>query len=179
MSRLEALSPQWSQINALLDEALALPAGERARWLESLSSERAAFKDTLCELLALSAGVETNDFLGTLPRISALPADAHEPAAGMRIGPYQLISELGRGGMGAVWLAERADGQLKRRVALKLPRQAWGSALAQRLARERDILASLEHSNIARLYDAGIDAQGRPSTRTAVSVLSRFGSALH
>jgi eukaryotic-like serine/threonine-protein kinase len=162
MSRLEALSPQWSQINALLDEALALPAGERARWLESLSSERAAFKDTLCELLALSAGVETNDFLGTLPRIAALPADAHEPAAGMRIGPYQLISELGRGGMGAVWLAERADGQLKRRVALKLPRQAWGSALAQRLARERDILASLEHSNIARLYDAGIDVQGRP-----------------
>jgi serine/threonine-protein kinase len=64
--------------------------------------------------------------------------------------------------MGAVWLAERADGSLKRQVALKLPRASWSVGLAQRMARERDILASLEHPNIARLYDAGTDAQGRP-----------------
>ena len=64
--------------------------------------------------------------------------------------------------MGAVWLAERADGQLKRQVALKLPRLAWGGGLAERLARERDILASLAHPNIARLYDAGVDQHGRP-----------------
>ena len=62
--------------------------------------------------------------------------------------------------MGTVWLAERADGQLKRQVALKLPHLAWGGALTERLARERDILASLEHAHIARLYDAGVDAQG-------------------
>ncbi len=78
------------------------------------------------------------------------------------VGPYRLISELGRGGMGAVWLAERPDGQLKRQVALKLPHLSWGGALAERLDRERDILASLEHAHIARLYDAGLDHQGRP-----------------
>ena len=64
--------------------------------------------------------------------------------------------------MGAVWLAERADGHLKRPVALKLPRLAWGAGLTERLARERDILATLAHPHIARLYDAGIDQQGRP-----------------
>ncbi len=83
--------------------------------------------------------------------------------AGMLVGPYRLLREIGTGGMGAVWLAERADGMLKRRVALKLPRLAWDiPGLAGRMERERDILAELEHQNIARLYDAGVDAQGRP-----------------
>ena len=64
--------------------------------------------------------------------------------------------------MGVVWLAERFDGSLKRRVALKLPRLTWGAGMAERMARERDIDALLEHPNIARLYDAGVDSRGRP-----------------
>ena len=64
--------------------------------------------------------------------------------------------------MSAVWLAERADGSLKRKVALKLPLLSWAPGLSERFARERDILATLEHPHIARLYDAGLDAQGRP-----------------
>ena len=65
--------------------------------------------------------------------------------------------------MSSVWVAERTDGLLKRRVALKLPHLGWALPdLAERMARERDILASLEHPNIARLYDAGVDADGRP-----------------
>jgi hypothetical protein len=64
--------------------------------------------------------------------------------------------------MGTVWLAERADGQLKRRCALKLPAFAWSDALRERMAQERDILASLDHPHIARLLDAGADEQGRP-----------------
>ncbi|MFT3913058.1 MAG: serine/threonine-protein kinase [Anaeromyxobacteraceae bacterium] len=92
---------------------------------------------------------------------------AQEPGAasgvGDRVGPYVLLRELGRGGLGAVWLAERADGQLARRVALKLPRWAADPAgLHRRMARERDTLAAMEHPNIARLYDAGVDASGRP-----------------
>jgi serine/threonine protein kinase/tetratricopeptide (TPR) repeat protein len=163
MSRLPALSARWGEISALLDEALALPPDERARWLEALGGDSASLKDTLRELL--DEGVETNELLATLPRLALAPAPdaaASEPAAGLLVGPYRLISELGRGGMGSVWLAERADGQLKRRVALKLPRLAWGTATAERLARERDILASLAHPYVARLYDAGVDAQGRP-----------------
>ena len=104
------------------------------------------------------AEVETATFLATAPK----PARMGHAGAGDMVGPYRLISELGHGGMGAVWLAERPDGQLKRQVALKLPHLVWGGALAERLNRERDILASLEHSHIARLYDAGVDSQGRP-----------------
>lgn len=83
--------------------------------------------------------------------------------AGQRIGPYRLIRELGRGGMGAVWLAERADGQHTRQVALKVPLvENLNWLLAARFARERSILASLEHPGIARLYDAGVDKETQP-----------------
>src|SRR5262249_11318018 len=82
--------------------------------------------------------------------------------AGDRIGPYRLLQQLGAGGMATVWLAERADGALQRQVALKLPHVGWALGLTQRMARERDILATLEHPHIARLYDAGSTASGRP-----------------
>jgi len=162
---LSNLAPRWPEISALLDQALALPAAERAAWLDGLSIEPASLKDTLRGLLAAQGQVETDDFLNTLPKLEAAgntTGIVDEPAAGDSVGPYRLLRELGRGGMGAVWLAERADGHLKRPVALKLPRLAWGGALTERLARERDILATLTHPNIARLYDAGVDAIGRP-----------------
>ncbi|MCX8115392.1 MAG: serine/threonine-protein kinase, partial [Burkholderiaceae bacterium] len=82
---------------------------------------------------------------------------------GAAIGPYRLLRLLGAGGMGAVWLAERTDMLQGRQVALKLPRLLTGrGALAERLAREREILAALNHPNIARLYDAGLAADGQP-----------------
>ena len=88
---------------------------------------------------------------------------APERASGQRIGPYRLIKELGRGGMGVVWLAERADGQHSRQVALKMPLvENLNWLLAARFARERNILASLEHPGIARLYDAGVDQATQP-----------------
>jgi eukaryotic-like serine/threonine-protein kinase len=157
----------WPAVSALLDEALALPEAEREPWLASLEGERAAFSDTLRELLSQvsqAAAVNTDDFLATLPRFtqSAARGPLAELAVGDTIGPYRLLAELGSGGMGAVWLAERADGALKRKVALKLPRMVWAKGLAERMARERDILATLEHPNIARLYDAGVDQHGRP-----------------
>ncbi|MFN9573102.1 MAG: protein kinase domain-containing protein, partial [Betaproteobacteria bacterium] len=154
----------WSEVSALLDEVLALPPEARDGFVEALSGERAAHKDTLVSLLAQAAGVETEDFLATLPAIGlpAVAACAAQPASGVEVGPYRLIEELGSGGMGAVWLAERADGSLKRKVALKLPRIGWDPSFAQRSLRERDILAALEHPHIARLYDAGVDALGRP-----------------
>ncbi len=84
-------------------------------------------------------------------------------AVGTMVGAYRLLRELGVGGMGEVWLAERADGTLRRRVALKLPTLGVRrSVLVQRFERERDILAALEHPHIARLYDAGFAADGQP-----------------
>jgi serine/threonine-protein kinase len=153
----------WPVFNRLLDAALELPPGERLSWLEALGPEHERLKPALRALLLRSGGVETA-WLATLPRgDAALPAvDESDLAAGAVVGPYRLLRELGVGGMGAVWLAERADGSLKRQVALKLPRTSWTRGLAERLARERDILAALEHPHIARLYDAGTDAQGRP-----------------
>jgi len=162
---LPSLTPaNWPAVSALLDEALALPEAERDTFVQSLVGERAQFRDTLRELLSRASGVETDEFLATLPRLTRVAerGPLTELAAGETIGPYRLLSELGTGGMGAVWLAERSDGALKRKVALKLPRLVWARGLAERMARERDILASLEHPHIAHLYDAGVDQHGRP-----------------
>ena len=164
MTPLSPFEAHWPAISALLDEALSLPVPERAGWLESLAGEQSLHRETLRALLAHQADVETDDFLNVLPKldIADVKASAGRPAAGDSVGAYRLIAEIGQGGMGTVWLAERADGLMNRRVALKLPRIVWGEAFAERLAREREILATLEHEHIARLYDAGIDAQGRP-----------------
>ncbi len=164
MTPLAAFATGWQQLSALLDEALNLPASAHASWLAGLSGERATHMEALRALLEHHAVVETGDFLERLPRlpVDAAAAATGQPEAGAQVGAYRLISEIGQGGMGTVWLAERADGLMNRRVALKLPRIVWGGAFAERLAREREILAGLEHPHIARLYDAGIDAHGRP-----------------
>ncbi|MEO7009311.1 MAG: serine/threonine-protein kinase [Caldimonas sp.] len=164
-----ALHAEWPALNALLDDALAQPPAARAAWLDALQGANAAQRAALAAILTDAAAVETEEFLGALPRFGA----PHEAAAtaeagiealapGAEIGPYRLLQALGRGGMGEVWLAERSDAQPRRKVALKLPHLSWEPGLAARLERERDILASLEHPHIARLYDAGIDRHGRP-----------------
>jgi eukaryotic-like serine/threonine-protein kinase len=166
MSRLGALAERWRDIDALLDEALELAPARRDAWLDALPAEHAPLRDTLRRLLATQAAVESANFLGSLPGI-ARGSDAELAVAGIEpgahVGPYRLIEELGRGGMGAVWLAERADGAFTRQVALKLPLlSGLRPELAARFERERDILARLEHPNIARFYDAGVRADGLP-----------------
>ena len=119
----------WQAFSQLLDQALELAPGERLRWVDTLGAEHDALKPALRSVLARGAGVETANWLATLPHEAAsLPADDDsdlQPDA--LVGPYRLLRELGVGGMGAVWLAERADGTLKRQVALKLPRRVLGS----------------------------------------------------
>ena len=164
MNPLSRFAVDWPAISALLDEALNLPASEHASWLTGLAGEQAVHREALRTLLAHRPGVETDDFLREMPQLDIADEDSPSDSvgAGTQVGSYRLISEIGRGGMGTVWLADRADGMMKRRVALKLPRIVWGDAFAQRLAREREILATLEHEHIARLYDAGVDTLGRP-----------------
>ena len=148
------------RLNALLEQALALPESEREGWLRALPLEQQVFAPLLTSMLA-RASVETDTFMRA-PVNLAVDDDPVADQVGDEVGPYRLIRELGAGGMANVWLAERSDGTLKRTVALKLPRLGWALGLAQRMARERDILAALEHPNIARLYDAGVTAAGRP-----------------
>src|SRR5271166_4504333 len=159
---------QMALMSRLLDEALPLDAAARRVWLERLSPEYRELAQYLREAL-LPEESQAADFqsLSTLPKLDA--ADQEGPVAasglqpGARVGPYELIRLLGAGGMAEVWLARRADGAFHREVALKLPMLTNRRAdLEQRFARERDILASLEHPLIARLYDAGIDPKGLP-----------------
>lgn len=158
----------WAELSQLLDLALDRPVPEREQWLETLPPQFEGLKPRLRELLSRAALVETGDFLKTLPKLDLDPNDLTQPGArgdqpGDLIGPYRLLRELGSGGMGAVWLAERTDGLINRSVALKLPHGAWKRAgLAERMAREREILATLAHPNIAHLYDAGLTADGQP-----------------
>lgn len=163
---MQKIAPEdWKQLFELLDTALELPPDRQQAWLETLDSSRAALKPALLELLAKRASVQTNEALSALPRFTEVGEAVRPgalPRAGDRVGPYRLLRELGSGGMGTVWLAERADGAFRRNVALKLPHVTWLGGLAERMARERDILAGLEHPNIARLYDAGVDELGRP-----------------
>jgi serine/threonine protein kinase/tetratricopeptide (TPR) repeat protein len=159
----------WKSLNRLLDEALEMPPDTIEHWLDGLPAEAEPLKPRLRALLAQAARIETGDFLETLPRFEladhelAPPAPPPADCAGDQIGPYRLVRELGTGGMGVVWLAERVDGLIARPVALKLPHGAWKRAgLAERMSREREILATLTHPNIAHLYDAGLAADGQP-----------------
>ena len=162
-----ATPAEWLEIFALLDTALDLEPTKHDAWLAALSPDKARLAPLLKELLQTHATGGASDFM-RLPATFALPELTPSSAplalqASAQIGPYRLLREIGQGGMATVWLAERADGLLDRQVALKLPHMSWGStALAERMARERNILASLTHPNIARLYDAGIAADGRP-----------------
>ena len=155
---------QLQQMNSLLQAALDLPETQRDAWLQALPPEHRALKPLLQAMLK-RASVETDDFMRQpvgLAADSLLADAAAAERAGDRVGPYRLLQQLGAGGMATVWLAERADGALQRQVALKLPHAGWTIGLAQRMARERDILAALEHPHIARLYDAGTAESGRP-----------------
>ncbi len=172
--RLATLAP-------LLDAMLALPPHERAAWVAALGPEHAAEQPLLRDMLDDLSVSQGSRAMADDSLWQAWPAqlqqvldehaagvgavDPPAPAfeAGQAIGPYRLVRLLGEGGMGTVWLAERADGAFTRQVAMKLPLAGpQRLRLNERLARERDILASLVHPRIARLYDAGVADDGQP-----------------
>jgi len=158
---------QWARLRDLLDQALDLSPSERAAWLAAMPPEHATLAPRLRALLSHADGESARqDLLQTLPKVETRDFAQLSPPAdrsGELVGPYRLLRQLGEGGMASVWLAERVDWPEHRRVALKLPHGAWRRAgLVERFARERSILATLEHPHIARLYDAGVTPAGQP-----------------
>jgi eukaryotic-like serine/threonine-protein kinase len=155
------------EVLALLQTGLDLPADQRGAWLASLEAANSRLTPTVAALLQRHAEHETDDFLQDLARFTSGATQgaggvAPQPVAGGIVGPYRLLNAIGEGGMSSVWLAERTDGVLRRKIALKLPHWWALSKLTERATQEREILASLEHPSIARLYDAGVTQDGRP-----------------
>jgi serine/threonine protein kinase len=160
---------EYKVLSKLLDTALDLPAASVSVWLAQLDTQYEPYKATLRALLESRARAETTNFLQGLPTFKDEPRHSPGPARhsdfieGATVGPYSLMRELGRGGMAVVWLAKRSDGSIARDIALKLPfAEVIGRRFAERFARERDILASLSHAHIARLYDAGVTESAQP-----------------
>ena len=156
-----------ARMSELLDEALSMDVPQRRGWLERFGATHAELVPALRQSLFPSTGSDRASIkVDTLPRLRRAAGETQASASltpGERIGPYELVQPLGAGGMAEVWLARRADGAFTRRVAVKVPlRTARRPDLVDRFGQERDILAGLEHINIARMYDAGLTAEGMP-----------------
>ncbi|HKQ88925.1 MAG TPA: serine/threonine-protein kinase [Candidatus Acidoferrales bacterium] len=149
----------WREVSPYLDEALALPEAERAVWLEALRKSKPHIAEVVFTFLEDHRAMEEQRFLEDSPE-----QPGTEPfSRGQSVGAYRLISPIGQGGMGRVWLAERSDGRFERRVAVKFLQVSLGTqAGTERFKREGHILGSLVHPHIAELIDAGVMADGQP-----------------
>jgi non-specific serine/threonine protein kinase/serine/threonine-protein kinase len=152
---------EWRRARAVFDGAVEREDEERSAFLREACGDDAALRATVEALLRADAGGT-----GALERPAWDEIPAADPAAalvGARLGAYEIVSVVGQGGMGVVYRAVRVDDQFRREVAVKLVRGGMDSALVlERFRQEREILAGLDHPNIARLLDAGRTADGRP-----------------
>jgi serine/threonine-protein kinase len=156
---------RWRTLEALLEQALDLSPEERAAYLDASCSGDAELRGEIEALLAADAS--SGAFLER-PAVELAPELLDEPApedaadvAGRRVGAWRVVKEIGRGGMGTVYLAERDDGAFTQTAALKMLRRGLDTDdIVERFRRERQILARLEHPNIARLLDGGATEDG-------------------
>jgi serine/threonine-protein kinase len=157
---MSTLSPdQWHVLSPYLDQALTLSEVERASWLAAIREENPTLADQLQELLNEHRVVEQKAYLEKSPDLPALG----QGLSGQVVGAYRLISLVGQGGMGSVWLAERSDGRFERKAAVKfLSAALMGHGGEERFKREGAILGRFSHPNIAELLDAGVTSAGQP-----------------
>ncbi len=157
---MSTLTPdQWQALSPYLDRALAMAEDERGAWLSSLGERDPALAAQLAALLSEHRVLAQEGFLEN--RRLALPNPTG--LAGQTLGPYTLISQIGQGGMGSVWLARRSDGRFERQAAVKFVNIALaGRATEERFKREGSILGRLTHPHIADLLDAGVSSDGQP-----------------
>src|SRR5690606_5561964 len=167
-----SVSPdRWQQIDALFEAALDVPTDDRSTFLDAACADDPALRHEVEARPAASHDAEAflePDQTGlTEPLWAALAAEmvADEKTTGEaeQVGIYRIREPVGRGGMSTVYLAERADGTFEQQVALKLMRAVPGRHdLEARFRAERQILASLNHPHIARVFDGGMAEDGRP-----------------
>ena len=156
---------ELAALGRLLDTALDLPDDNaRADWLAQLGAEHEALKPRLMQLLAAHSApcppLDRGLPLSGLLRTGSEHGGGFSP--GMVLGPYQLVRQLGQGGMSEVWLARRTDSQGAPPVALKLPAVSLGGrSFLARFARERQFLERLDHPGIAKLVEAGVSDSGQ------------------
>jgi serine/threonine protein kinase len=156
---------RWEKVKAVLGTALELPDDDRPMYLDQQCGNDISLRNEIELLLRGERNVEPQ-FLGetALAQVAAalIPIEDN-PWIGRRVGVYKIVEQIGSGGMGEVYRAFRADDQYRKEVALKLIRAGQDSgAVIARFKNERQILASLEHPNIARLLDGGTTEEGVP-----------------
>jgi non-specific serine/threonine protein kinase/serine/threonine-protein kinase len=150
---------RWGEIKAVLAGVLETDASERSATLDRLCHDDAELRREVEALLSFETKADAVLNSVVAPG-AALRTETPAPSA---IGPYRVLREIGHGGMGVVYLGERADGQFRKQVAIKLITSGRHDAgLERRFRRERQILAQLEHSGIARLLDGGSTEEGQP-----------------
>ncbi len=159
------MTPQrWAQIRQVFDGALERPAKDRAAYLRVLCARDEELRHEVESLLR--SHEQSDEFLETpAAQLSQIISqeDISEYPQGYRIGPYQFERRIGRGGMGAVWLATRFDKEYKKQVAIKMVKRGMNSQeILRRFRTERQVLANLDHPNIARLIDGGSTPDGLP-----------------
>src|SRR5579864_4646036 len=137
----------WRRVKDIVADALDLPRSRRAAFLDARCADASIRRE-------VDALLSSDDLDGPFLEVEQAPD---------RLGPYRMINEIGRGGMGAVYLAERDDGQFEQRVAIKVIKRGMDTAaLLERFFAERRILARLTHPGITRVFDGGMTPDGRP-----------------
>ena len=152
------MSPEtWQEIKRIFDAAVELTPSAQGAYLDSVCRDATARREVEKMLAADYATVLDHSPLATHSFAEGARLE------GRRIGRYRIVSEVGRGGMGAVFAAVRDDGQFEQKVAVKVILSGLNTdTIARRFRNERQILASLEHPNIARLLDGGMSDDGLP-----------------
>ncbi|MEP0545650.1 MAG: serine/threonine-protein kinase [Rhodothermales bacterium] len=154
---------RWTAVQTLFEAALDCSPAERDAFLRAacVNADGVLDADLYAEVASL-VNVEVHSLLRGLA-VDAVDLPAMLSMEGERVGPYRIVRELGRGGMGIVYLAERDDGAYEQAVALKLVKRGMDSeSIVRRFQQERQILARLAHPGIARLLDGGLADDGRP-----------------
>jgi len=155
---------RWQSIRHIFHQAVELPTGEREEFIAVAADGDQALRDEVESLLAsLERDPSFIEPAGDRVIPNVLDELASDQMIGRRFGAYKIVREIGRGGMGSVYLGARADDQFRKRAAIKLIRTGMNTGVVtRRFLSERQILASLDHPNIARLLDGGTSDEGLP-----------------